>query len=210
MSNTEYSIKTDADKVSYGIGLQLGQQVKGQSFPEFSLDALMIGLSDIFNEKPLRFPEDEMQAAFSAINQQVQAETENAAESNKAAGQAFLEDNAKKEGVITTESGLQYEIITEGTGPKPAQSDMVVTHYHGTLIDGSVFDSSVSRGEPAQFPVNGVIQGWIEALQLMPVGSKWRLTIPSELAYGDQGSAPVIGPGATLIFEIELLEIKGQ
>ena len=210
MSNTEYSIKTDADKVSYGIGLQLGQQVKGQSFPEFSLDALMIGLSDIFNEKPLRFPEDEMQAAFSAINQQVQAETENAAESNKAAGQAFLEDNAKKDGVITTESGLQYEIITEGTGPKPAQSDMVVTHYHGTLIDGSVFDSSVSRGEPAQFPVNGVIQGWIEALQLMPVGSKWRLTIPSDLAYGDQGSAPVIGPGAALIFEIELLEIKGQ
>ena len=210
MSNTEYSIKTDADKVSYGIGLQLGQQVKGQSFPEFSLDALMIGLSDIFNEKPLRFPEDEMQAAFSAINQQVQAETENAAESNKAAGQAFLEDNAKKDGVITTESGLQYEIITEGTGPKPAQSDMVVTHYHGTLIDGSVFDSSVSRGEPAQFPVNGVIQGWIEALQLMPVGSKWRLTIPSDLAYGDQGSAPVIGPGATLIFEIDLLEIKGQ
>ena len=210
MSNTEYSIKTDADKVSYGIGLQLGQQVKGQSFPEFSLDALMIGLSDIFNEKPLRFPEDEMQAAFSAINQQVQAESANAAESNKAAGQAFLEDNAKKDSVITTESGLQYEIITEGTGPKPAQSDMVVTHYHGTLIDGSVFDSSVSRGEPAQFPVNGVIQGWIEALQLMPVGSKWRLTIPSDLAYGDQGSAPVIGPGATLIFEIDLLEIKGQ
>ncbi len=210
MSNTEYSIKTDADKVSYGIGLQLGQQVKGQSFPDFSLDALIIGLSDIFNEKPLRFPEDEMQAAFSAINQLVQAEAANASESNKAVGQAFLEDNAKKDGVITTESGLQYEIITEGTGPKPGQSDMVVTHYHGTLIDGSVFDSSVSRGEPAQFPVNGVIQGWIEALQLMPVGSKWRLAIPSDLAYGDQGSAPVIGPGATLIFEIELLEIKGQ
>ena len=210
MSNTEYSIKTDADKVSYGIGLQLGQQVKGQSFPDFSLDALVIGLSDIFNEKPLRFPEDEMQAAFSAINQLVQAEASNASESNKAAGQAFLEDNAKKDGVITTESGLQYEIITEGTGPKPGQSDMVVTHYHGTLIDGSVFDSSVSRDEPAQFPVNGVIQGWIEALQLMPVGSKWRLAIPSDLAYGDQGSAPVVGPGATLIFEIELLEIKGQ
>ena len=210
MSNTEYSIETDADKVSYGIGLQLGQQVKGQSFPDFSLDALVIGLSDIFNEKPLRFPEDEMQSAFSAINQLVQAAAAKAAESNKESGQIFLTENAAKEGVITTESGLQYEIITEGNGPKPSQSDMVVTHYHGTLTDGTVFDSSVARNEPAQFPVNGVIQGWIEALQMMPVGSKWRLTIPSHLAYGDQGSPPVIGPGATLIFEIELLEIKGD
>ncbi len=203
-------IKTDADKVSYGIGLQLAQQVKGQSFPGFNLDALVIGLQDIFNEKPLRFPEDEMQAAFTAINQQVQAAAASAAADNKAAGQAYLDENAKKDGVITTESGLQYEIITEGTGPKPSQSDMVVTHYHGSLTDGTVFDSSVDRGEPAQFPVNGVIQGWIEALQLMPLGSKWRLTIPSDLAYGDQGSAPVIGPGATLIFDIELLEIKDQ
>ncbi len=210
MSNTEYSIETDADKVSYGIGLQLGQQVKGQSFPGFSLDALVIGLSDIFNEKPLRFPEDEMQSAFSAINQLVQAAAAKAAESNKESGLIFLTENAAKEGVITTESGLQYEIITEGNGPKPSQSDMVVTHYHGTLTDGTVFDSSVARNEPAQFPVNGVIQGWIEALQMMPVGSKWRLTIPSHLAYGDQGSPPVIGPGATLIFEIELLEIKGD
>ncbi|MCU7835913.1 MAG: FKBP-type peptidyl-prolyl cis-trans isomerase [gamma proteobacterium symbiont of Taylorina sp.] len=210
MSNTEYSIETDADKVSYGIGLQLGQQVKGQSFPDFSLEALIVGISDIFNEKPLRFPEDEMQTAFSAINQQVQAAASEAAAVNKESGQLFLDENAKKEGVITTESGLQYEVITEGSGSKPAQTDMVVTHYHGTLTDGSVFDSSVDREEPAQFPVNGVIQGWIEALQLMSVGSKWRLTIPSHLAYGDQGSAPMIGPGATLIFEIELLEIKGQ
>jgi len=209
MSNTENTIKTDADKVSYGIGLQLGQQVKSQSFPGFNLDSLIIGLSDVFNNEPLRFPEDEMQAAFSAINQQVQAEAANAAAGNKEAGKAYLSENAQKEGVITTDSGLQYEIITIGSGPKPSQNDTVVTHYHGSLIDGTVFDSSVQRGEPAQFPVNGVIQGWIEALQLMPVGSKWRLSIPSDLAYGDQGSAPVIGPGATLIFEIELLEIKG-
>ncbi len=208
--STENTIKTNADKVSYGIGLQLAQQVKGQSFPGFNVDALIIGLRDIFDNEPLRFPEDEMQAAFSAINQQVQEAAASAATENKSAGTAFLEENAKKDGVITTESGLQYEIITEGTGPKPTQSDMVVTHYHGSLIDGTVFDSSVNRGEPAQFPVNGVIQGWIEALQLMPVGSKWRLTIPSDLAYGDQGSAPVIGPGATLIFDIELIEIKGQ
>ena len=210
MSNTEYAIETDADKVSYGIGLQLGQQVKGQSFPGFSLDALVVGLSDIFENKPLRFPEDEMHAAFSAINQLVQEEASKAAESNKADGKAYLEENAKKDGVITTASGLQYEIIKEGDGPKPSQTDMVVTHYHGTLIDGTVFDSSVERGEPAQFPVNGVIQGWIEALQMMPVGSKWRLHIPSNLAYGDQGSAPVIPAGATLVFDIELIEIKGQ
>ena len=210
MSSTENTIQTDADKVSYGIGLQLAQQVKSQSFPGFNLDALVIGLKDVFNNEPMRFPEDEMQAAFSAINQQVQAAAASAAAENKTAGKAFLEENAKKDGVITTESGLQYEIITEGTGPKPSQSDMVVTHYHGSLTDGTVFDSSVDRGEPAQFPVNGVIQGWIEALQLMPVGSKWRLTIPSDLAYGDQGSAPVIEPGATLIFDIDLIEIKGQ
>ena len=208
--STDNTIKTNADKVSYGIGLQMAQQVKGQTFPDFNLDALIIGIQDVFANKPMRFPEDEMQAAFSAINQQVQEAAAGAATENKAAGQAFLDENAKKDGVITTESGLQYEIITAGTGPKPGQSDMVVTHYHGSLTDGTVFDSSVDRGEPAQFPVNGVIQGWIEALQLMPVGSKWRLTIPSDLAYGDQGSAPVIGPGATLIFEIELLEIKGQ
>ncbi len=207
MSDT---IKTDADKVSYGIGLQLAQQVKSQSFPGLNLDSLIVGLSDVFNNEPLRFPEDVMQAAFTAINQQVQKATASAAADNKVAGQTFLDENAKKDGVITTESGLQYEIITEGNGPKPSQSDMVVTHYHGSLTDGTVFDSSVDRGEPAQFPVNGVIQGWIEALQLMSVGSKWRLTIPSDLAYGDQGSAPVIGPGATLVFEIELIEIKGQ
>ncbi len=208
MSNEEYTIKTDADKVSYGIGLQLGQQVKGQSFPGFSLDALIIGLSDIFNNKPMRFEESEMQAAFSAINQQIQEQSSKAAESNKTAGKIFLEENAKKDSVVTTESGLQYEIITEGSGEKPGPDDTVVTHYHGSLIDGTVFDSSVDRGEPATFPVNGVIKGWIEALQMMPVGSKWRLSIPSELAYGDQGSAPVIAPGATLVFDIELLDIK--
>ena len=143
MSNTENTIKSNADKVSYGIGLQLGQQVKSQSFPDFSLEALFIGLSDVFNNEPLRFPENEMQTAFSAINQQVQAEAAAAAEDNKAAGNAFLEENAKKDGVIRTESGLQYEIINEGSGPKPSQSDTVITHYHGSLTDGTVFDSSV-------------------------------------------------------------------
>jgi FKBP-type peptidyl-prolyl cis-trans isomerase FklB len=205
---SEYNIESDADKVSYGIGLQMGQQVKGQSFEGFSVDALIIGISDVFNDTPLRFAEDEMQAAFSAINQRVEAKAAEAASAHKEIGEAFLTVNGKKEGVVTTASGLQYEVLTEGTGPKPSINDTVVTHYHGSLIDGTVFDSSVERGEPAQFPVNGVIQGWIEALQMMQVGSKWRLFIPSDLAYGDQGSGPIIGPGTTLLFEIELIEIK--
>ncbi len=205
---SEYNIESDADKVSYGIGLQLGQQVKGQSFEGFSLDALIIGISDVFKNTPLRFPEDEMQAAFSAINQQVQAKATEAARAHKEIGEAFLTVNEKKAGVVATASGLQYEVLTEGSGSKPSIDDTVVTHYHGTLIDGTVFDSSVERGEPAQFPVNGVIKGWTEALQMMNVGSKWRLFIPSDLAYGDQGSGPVIGPGTTLIFEVELIEIK--
>lgn len=205
---SEYSIESEADKVSYGIGLQMGQQVKGQSFEDFSLDALIIGIRDVFSDAPLRFAEDEMQAAFSTINQKVQSKASEAAKAHKEIGAAFLAVNGKKEGMVTTASGLQYEVLTEGTGSKPSLNDTVTTHYHGSLIDGTVFDSSVERGEPAQFPVNGVIQGWIEALQMMQVGSKWRLFIPSDLAYGDQGSGPVIGPGTTLIFEIELLEIN--
>lgn len=205
---SEYHIESDADKVSYGIGLQLGQQVKGQSFDGFSLEALLIGIKDVFTNTPLRFAEDEMQAAFSAINQQVQAQASQAAKAHKEIGEAFLAINAQKDGIVTTASGLQYEVITEGAGPKPSINDTVVTHYHGTLIDGKVFDSSVERGEPAQFPVNGVIKGWIEALQMMKVGSKWRLFIPSDLAYGDQGSGAMIEPGTTLIFEVELIEIK--
>ncbi|MBT3347046.1 MAG: FKBP-type peptidyl-prolyl cis-trans isomerase [Thiotrichales bacterium] len=201
-------MNTDADKVSYGIGLQLGQQVSQQLFEGFNLDALVTGIKDVFDKKPMRFDDKVMQAAFEAINSKAQAGAANAAEGNKVAGKTFLDENAKKDGITTTDSGLQYEVITEGSGAKPAPSDIVVTHYHGSLIDGTVFDSSIDRGEPAKFPVNGVIPGWIEALQLMATGSKWRLYISSDLAYGDQGSPPVIQPGATLIFDIELLEIK--
>ncbi|MFM9053078.1 MAG: FKBP-type peptidyl-prolyl cis-trans isomerase, partial [Bacteroidota bacterium] len=131
--------------------------------------------------------------------------TANSAESKK-----FLENNKKKNGVTTTASGLQYEVIKQGTGPKPTAEDTVRTHYHGTLIDGTVFDSSVERGEPAEFPVGAVIKGWTEALQLMPVGSKYRLYIPSDLAYGERSAGPKIGPGSTLIFDVELLEIVSK
>ena len=130
------------------------------------------------------------------------------AESAIRAGKDFLADNAKKDSIVTLASGLQYEIMTEGNGAKPAAADQVECHYHGTLIDGTVFDSSVERGEPAVFPVNGVIQGWVEALQLMPVGSKWRLFIPSDLAYGERGAGQQIGPHTTLVFEVELISIK--
>jgi FKBP-type peptidyl-prolyl cis-trans isomerase len=129
---------------------------------------------------------------------------------NKKEGAEFLEANKTKEGVVTLPSGLQYKILTEGTGPKPAASDTVVCNYRGTLISGTEFDSSYKRGQPASFPVNGVIKGWTEALQLMPVGSKWQLFVPAELGYGDRGAGGEIGPGATLIFEVELLSIQGK
>jgi len=210
MTDNEYNIETDADKVSYGLGLQLGNQIIQQSFPGFSLDALLIGVRDIHDNKPCRFADDDMQQAFAAINEMVKAQADVAGSANQQAGQDYMSENAKKEGVTTTASGLQYEIMVTGDGPKPSESDMVVTHYHGMLIDGTVFDSSVDRGEPAQFPVSGVIQGWIEALQMMPVGSKWRLVIPPQLAYGEHGSGPVIGPQCTLVFEVELLAITGD
>jgi len=210
MTDNDYNIETEADKVSYGLGLQLGNQIMQQSFPGFSLDALLVGVKDIHANQPCRFSDEEMQQAFATINQMVKAQADAAGTENQQAGDAFLAENTQKEGVITTASGLQYEILVAGDGPKPAESDTVVTHYHGMLVDGTVFDSSVDRGEPAQFPVNGVIQGWIEALQMMPVGSKWRLTVPPQLAYGEHGSGPVIGPQSTLIFEVELLAIAGD
>lgn len=209
MSDNEKQIESDADKVSYGLGLQLGNQILQQSFPGFNLDALLIGIQDMHANKPCRFPDQEMQEAFAAINQMVQEQASAAGQENQQAGQAYMAENGQKEGVTTTDSGLQYEVLVAGEGPKPSANDTVVTHYHGTLIDGTIFDSSVERGEPAQFPVNGVIQGWIEALQMMPVGSKWRLVVPPQLAYGEHGSGQVIGPQTTLVFEVELLAITG-
>ena len=148
-----------------------------------------------------------MRAAFAAINEQMQAKQAEEAKAMSVEGDRFLTDNAAREGVITTDSGLQYEVLASGEGEIPTAASTVRTHYHGTLIDGTVFDSSYDRGEPTEFPVGGVIAGWTEALQMMTVGSKWRLTVPYELAYGEQGAGGVIGPFATLIFDIELLDI---
>ncbi|OUS25012.1 peptidylprolyl isomerase [Gammaproteobacteria bacterium 45_16_T64] len=194
-------------KVSYGIGRQMGDQLKQNPFDGMVIDNVLAGLADALNEQPLAVDPAELDTAFreiSAIMQEKQAE---ASKEHTAAGEAFLAENAKKDGVTVTESGLQYEILTAGEGDIPTAESTVSTHYHGTLLDGTVFDSSYERGQPAEFPVNGVIAGWTEALQLMPVGSKWRLTVPYSLAYGEQGAGGAIGPFATLVFDVELLAI---
>ena len=193
-------------RASYGVGMQMGDQLK-QVFEGVSLDAAITGIQDAFNGDQLRVEADEINAAFGEIQQRLEAAKQAAAGEHAAAGQAFLAENAKRPEVQVTASGLQYEVITEGSGEMPSATSTVSTHYAGTLIDGKEIDSSYKRGQPAEFPVNGVIAGWTEALQLMPVGSKWKLYIPYELAYGENGAGGAIGPYQALIFDIELLAI---
>jgi FKBP-type peptidyl-prolyl cis-trans isomerase FklB len=196
-------------KASYAIGLNIGTTLKRQEL-DVDTKALTAGITDGFAGKPA-LTEDEQKAVLMDLQKSVMARAEEkqnaAAETNLKAGEAFLAANAKKEGVKTTASGLQYKVINSGTGLSPKLTDVVKVHYHGTLIDGTVFDSSVRRNQPATFPVNGVIPGWTEALQLMKVGDKWKLFIPAKLAYGEQGPGP-IGPNSVLIFEVELLGIE--
>ena len=194
-------------QASYGIGRQIGDQVASNPFEGLDADAVAQGVIDALKGNEMAVEVEDLRAAFGVINERMQAEHEAKAKEASAAGQEFLAENAKKDGVVVTESGLQYEVLTEGNGEKPTAASTVRTHYHGTLIDGTVFDSSYDRGQPAEFPVGGVIKGWTEALQLMAVGSKWRLTIPYELAYGEQGAGGAIGPYQTLVFDVELLEI---
>jgi len=204
MSEINYS-STEA-KASYGIGLQMGQQLAGV-FEGVSLEAAIAGINTAFNQEAPALESDEINAAFTEMQQRIQTEEASKAGEYSAEGEAFLAENAKRDGVTVTESGLQYEIITEGTGEKPTAACTVRTHYAGTLIDGTEFDSSYKRGEPAEFPVGGVIGGWTEALQMMPVGSKWKLFIPHDLAYGAQGAGGSIGPYQALTFDIELIDI---
>lgn len=194
-------------QASYGIGRQIGDQVASNPFEGLDADAVAQGVIDALKGNEMAVEVEDLRSAFGVINERMQAEHEAKAKEASAAGLTFLEENAKKDGVTVTESGLQYEVLTEGKGEKPTADSTVRTHYHGTLIDGSVFDSSYDRGQPAEFPVGGVIKGWTEALQLMSVGSKWRLAIPYELAYGEQGAGGAIGPFQTLVFDVELLEI---
>ncbi|MBP1663682.1 MAG: Peptidylprolyl isomerase [Bacteroidetes bacterium] len=193
------------DKVSYALGLSLGNNLLSSGITALNVEKFSKGVQDVLEQNQ---PEISYQEAQNVINEYFQNLQAKLSEKTIAEGKAFLEANGKRSEVITLKSGLQYEIIKEGNGAVPVANNTVNVHYHGTLIDGTVFDSSVRRGEPATFGVTQVIAGWVEALQLMPVGSKWKLYIPSNLAYGAQGAGQHIGPHTTLIFEVELLGIE--
>jgi FKBP-type peptidyl-prolyl cis-trans isomerase FklB len=212
------ALKDDKDKVSYSLGVDIGRTLQ-----KFQLDlnegALSQGIADVLGNKPMAMTDQELQQTLQAFQQKMmqkqqdamskkQEENKVVSDKNKADGKKFLDDNAKKTDVKTTPSGLQYKVIKQGSGDKPKDTDVVETNYRGTTIDGKEFDSSAKHGSSFSFPVNGVIKGWSEALKMMPVGSKWQLYVPSDLAYGDEGYGEDIPPGATLVFEVELLSIK--
>lgn len=201
-------LENHIDQASYGVGLNIGRQLASESV-EMNADAIAAGIKDILTESEQRIEDSVIEAAFNQVREEQQRKQEALDDAAAKASEEFLAENAKRDGVQVTESGLQYEVLTaaEGEGEKPAATDTVRVHYHGTLTDGTVFDSSVERGEPAQFPVNGVIKGWIEALQLMQPGDKWKLTIPADLAYGARSPSPKIPANSALVFEVELLEI---
>lgn len=205
------ALTTQEQKVGYAIGAQIGAQL-AMTKEDIDSKALISGLTDAMDGTALKLTDQQMQEAKMAFQKSVQEKAQKEmmklAETNKAEGEKFLAENKTKEGVITLPSGLQYKVVQAGTGATPTAADTVVTHYTGTLLNGQVFDSSVQRGEPATFPVSGVIPGWTEALQHMKVGGKWQLFIPADLAYGERGAGQMIAPNSTLIFDIELLEIK--
>lgn len=201
---TQIDLSNDPEKFSYALGLSISANLIQTGVKEINPEAFVTALKDVFGGvKPQISPEE----ANRILESFVASTQEGEGAKNLEEGLLFLAENLQKEGVTELPSGLQYEILKEGDGAIPTANDQVKCHYHGTLIDGTIFDSSVQRGEPATFPVNGVIQGWVEALQLMSVGSKWKLYIPSELAYGSRGAGGAIAPNTTLIFEVELLEI---
>ncbi|MBC8155449.1 MAG: FKBP-type peptidyl-prolyl cis-trans isomerase [Bacteroidetes bacterium] len=204
------SLASGRDSLSYSIGVNIAQSIKQQGIGDLNTAALAKAIDDVLTSKSTQLTLEQSQQVLSVFMQKQASikmgESQKVSDANKKIGDAFLADNKGKTGVQTTTSGLQYLIEKEGTGPKPASTDKVKVHYTGRLINGKVFDSSVDR-QPIEFPVTGVIPGWIEALQLMPVGSKWKLFIPSALAYGDRGAGADIAPGSTLIFDVELLDI---
>ena len=199
--------QTMEERVSYGIGRQMGDQLAASPIAGLSIDAVLAGLADALNGADSAVAHEELNAAFTEMHQRMQAEEAQRAIALAAEGEQFLAENALREGVHVTDSGLQYEIMTEGSGEQPTLGSTVRTHYHGTLLDGTIFDSSVEREQPAEFPVSGVIAGWTEALQMMKVGAKWKLFIPYQLAYGERGAGGAIGPYTALVFEVELLDI---
>lgn len=200
-------LETIEQKASYAIGLQIGQQLKESGLNNLELNALKLAMEDVLSDNQPALPLQELHDALRHVHEEAAKQKAKQAEKIAQAGQDFLAENLKKEGIKSTESGLQYEVIKQGDGAFPKATDRVRVHYTGQLIDGTVFDSSVERGQPAEFPVNGVIRGWVEALQLMSEGSKWRLYIPQELAYGSQGAGASIPPYSALIFDVELLKV---
>ena len=205
------TLKTQKEKLSYAIGMEMGKGVKAQEL-DVDPDLVSRGLKDALSGGKSLMSDDELQTVIGALREemkqkQMQAE-EAAAEENKKQGEAFLAENGKKTGVVTTASGLQYKVITAGTGKKPMETDTVLCNYKGTFLDGTEFDSSAEAGKPVPFDIKTVIPGFKEALQLMPVGSKWQIVVPASLAYGERGAGNVIGPNATLIFEVELVGIQ--
>lgn len=204
-------MKTQKDKVSYSIGMDIGKNLK-QNNVEVDVQFLAQGIKDILEGRQVLLADSEVQTVMAKFQQEMMEKQmkvmQQQSETNKKEGQKFLEENKKVQGVVTLPSGLQYQVIKSGNGESPKVTDKVKCHYVGKLLNGTEFDNSYTRGEPAVFPLNGVIKGWTEALQLMKVGDKWKLFIPSELAYGDQGAGQAIPPGATLIFEVELLGIE--
>jgi len=207
------TLTTEKEKLSYALGMSIGKGMQRDSV-EIDPNILAQGLKDVLNGGKLLLTDAQAQEVLTHFRTEMaakkEAEAKRVSDANKQAGTEFLAANKTKEGVVTLPSGLQYKVLKEGTGPKPTASDTVVCNYRGTLINGTEFDSSYKRGEPATFPVSGVIKGWTEALQLMPAGSKWQLFIPAGLAYGERSPGAEIGPNSTLIFEIELLSIKGK
>src|SRR3954454_3329300 len=199
-------LKDQKEKVSYAIGMQIGFNLARQKV-DINADVLATGIKDSMGNKPQLTP-DQVKDIMAQFEKDMEQKQKQLGEKNKTEGTKFLEENKKKAGVKTTASGLQYKVEKEGTGAQPKATDMVTVNYRGTLVDGTEFDSSYKRGQPATFPVNGVIKGWTEALQLMKKGAKYKLFIPSALAYGDRGAPPDISPNSTLIFEVELLDVK--
>lgn len=197
-------LSNGVDSVSYALGVNIGENIKNSGFDEINIDQFARALKEVYNGDSVAFNSQE---AMNVINAYMMGLSEKKAQAAKDEAVAFLSKNAENPNVVTTASGLQYEVLEEGTGVSPTLQDMVTVHYHGTLLDGTVFDSSVERGEPTSFPLNGVIQGWQEGLQTMKEGGKTKFYIPSDLGYGDQGTQGVIGPGDMLIFEVELIKV---
>lgn len=207
-SQTSVELESPAQKASYGIGLNMGKSLAQEGMDDLDSNAVAQGIEDAIGKKEQRLKDDELVEAFAFLQKRAEERMATMSEESAKAGKKFLEENGKREGVVTTESGLQYEVLKKAEGDQPKATDVVSVHYEGKLTDGSVFDSSIERGSPIELPVSGVIPGWVEGLQLMHVGEKYKLYIPSELAYGEQSPTPAIPANSVLVFDLELLEIK--